>query len=137
MKLSGKPFLEGQLIIGVDFDGTITQQPDMADTMTLQPECKRVLEKWKYAGVRLVLWTCRTGTAFDNALAFLEANDMLHLFDAVNDQLPEMYEKYEIISRKLGADIYIDDRNLGCVIDWKKFEAQLEYLIQSIATSRI
>lgn len=135
MTLKGKPFLKGQLVIGVDFDGTITTQPDMGHELVLQPEVKRVLTWLKEEGVRLVLWTCRTGKALDEALAFLESQDMLHLFDAVNDQLPEIIDKYAPnVARKLGADFYIDDKNLGCTIDWLKFEEQLKSVIEGFET---
>lgn len=122
-----KTFLDGYLTLGIDFDGTITTEGRIGETMELQPHCKEVLTKLKDTGkIKLVLWTCRTGKPFDDAIEFLKENDMYHLFDAFNDQLPEIQERYHPeVARKLGADFYIDDRNLGTVIDWKKIEEQV------------
>ena len=122
-----KTFLDEYLILGIDFDGTITTEGHIGETMELQPHCKDVLTKLKDTGkIKLVLWTCRTGKLFDDAIEFLKENDMYHLFDAFNDQIPEIRERYyPKVARKLGADFYIDDRNLGTVIDWKRIEEQV------------
>lgn len=39
-------------------------------------------------------------------------------FDAVNENLPFMIERYGTDPRKIGADLYIDDRN-ALVTDFK------------------
>lgn len=119
-------FLDEQLVIAVDFDGTISTEPDMGKPLVLQPDCKRVLHQFHKDGIRLVLWTCRTGEAFDEALDFLQENGIAVLFSAFNEQLPEIEEKYAPnVARKVGADIYIDDKNLGTVIDWNEIENQV------------
>lgn len=131
--MKDKPFLPGQLVVGVDFDGTITTNPDMGFKLELQPECKRVLTWLKEEGVRLVLWTCRTGEALQEAENFLAKHDMLALFEVVNAQLPEIELKYAPnVARKLGADFYIDDKNLGTVINWLIFEVQLKSVLESM-----
>jgi histidinol phosphatase-like enzyme len=118
--------LEGKVIIAVDFDGTITNERDMGEVMTLKEGAKEVLTEWYETGYVLILWTCRAGDAFEKACDFLVENDMLHLFSALNDQLPEINEKYyPDVARKVGADFYVDDRNLGTVVDWKLFQLQL------------
>jgi hydroxymethylpyrimidine pyrophosphatase-like HAD family hydrolase len=119
----GKCLLEGELVLAIDFDGTISTEPDMGKELVLQSECKRVLTRLCEDGIRLMLWTCRTGPALDEALDFLRANDMEHLFDTVNDQLPEVNEKYAPhVARKVGADFYIDDKNLMFKVDWNAIE---------------
>lgn len=123
--------LVNEVVIAIDFDGTITTERDIGKELALQPYCKEVLTKWKKKGYRLILWTCRTGKALDEAMKFLAENEMLRLFDAFNDQLPEVNEKYyPDVARKVGADFYIDDRNLGAVIDWKLIERQLEEALE-------
>jgi histidinol phosphatase-like enzyme len=132
MTMNAKPMLEGQLVIGVDFDGTITTNPDMGKELELQPHVKRVLTWLKDNEVRLVLWTCRTGKALEEAMDFLESHDMLRLFEVINDQLPEINAKYSPnVARKLGADYYIDDKNLLCDIDWLKIEERLKSILQN------
>lgn len=120
-----KELIPGELIIAVDFDGTITDNPDITDKeLHLRDNCTEVLARLKDDGVRLVLWTCRTGHHLEQAKEFLVENNLLGVFEAVNDHIPEIYEKYEETSRKVGADIYIDDKGFGCKLDtlWKDLE---------------
>jgi hypothetical protein len=118
--------LEGELVLAIDFDGTITTEPDMGHELVLQPECKRVLQRLNHDGIRLCLWTCRTGPHLQEAIEFLEKEDLYWVFDSINDQLPEVNEKYAPnVARKIGADFYIDDKNLMAEINWNRIE---EYL---------
>lgn len=117
-----KPFIEGSLVLAIDFDGTITTEPDMGQKLVPQPEAIRVIRRLYRDGVRMQLWTCRTGNALAEAVSFLEDHDIFSCFETVNDQLPEIVEKYGIPARKLGADFYIDDKNLGFVVDWNDIE---------------
>lgn len=118
--------LKGELIIAVDFDGTITTNPDMGGELILQEHCKEVLMRLYDDGVTLVLWTCRSGIALKQALDFLSQQGLFHIFVSVNEQVPEVYDKYyPEVAKKVGADIYIDDKNLGTVIDWYDIENKL------------
>lgn len=123
--MTTKALIPGELIIAVDFDGTITTDPNMSkyEDMRLQPHCRNVLLRMFDSDIKLILWTCRTGTALDEALEFLGDNDMMPFFATVNDQLPEVKEKYEPnVSRKIGADFYIDDKVPMVRIDWSEIE---------------
>ena len=42
------------------------------------------------------------------------------VFDAVNDNLPEVKELYGNNSRKISCDIYIDDKS--CIPEWDECE---------------
>ena len=96
-------------ILAIDFDGTIS--------LGIWPEVgpandrliSYLLDRKRY-GDKLILWTCRAGAALDAAIAFC-AQHGLH-FDAVNDNLPEIVERYGSNSRKITCDYYIDDRSL-------------------------
>ena len=68
------------------------------------------LKNWKKKGNKLILWTCRAGEALESAIAWCGEQDLF--FDAVNDNLPEIVEKYGNNSRKIMCDYYIDDRAL-------------------------
>ena len=50
--------------------------------------------------------------ALADAVDFCSSNGLE--FDAVNDNLPEITEKYGNNSRKISCDLYIDDRAVGC-----------------------
>ena len=122
-----KSVIEGELIIAVDFDGTITTNPDISDEpLELQPNCKKVLTRLYERGARLILWTCRTGNTLLDAIDFLNKMGMCSLFETINEQIPEVREKYyPDEANKVGADIYIDDKNLGTKIDWLDIERQI------------
>ena len=62
-------------------------------------------------GDRLILWTCRSGEQLEEALFFCMARGLV--FDAVNENLPETIEQCGGDSRKIFADLYIDDRCAG------------------------
>ena len=66
---------------------------------------------------RLILWTVRHGELLDDAVRFCKQRGLE--FYAVNRNYPE--EKEEASSqyiRKLQADLWIDDRNVGGLPDW-------------------
>jgi hydroxymethylpyrimidine pyrophosphatase-like HAD family hydrolase len=132
----GKTLLEGELVLAVDFDGTISTEPDMGHELVLQPECKRVLQRLHEDGIRLMLWTCRTGPYLQEALDFLESENLLYVFETINDQLPEVNEKYAPhVARKVGADFYIDDKNLAFEVDWLEIEHTLYGCVEGGKTS--
>lgn len=110
-----KPLIQHELIIAIDFDGTITTNPDISDEeLTLRPDCRRVLERLFDTGVKLVLWICRTEKYLTDAKTFLFGQGLLGLFTTINDHIPEVHKKYKVTARKVGADIYLDDKNFGC-----------------------
>ncbi|GAB5400665.1 MAG: hypothetical protein Aureis2KO_22500 [Aureisphaera sp.] len=102
------------MTIAVDFDGTIVEDnyPNIGKPQLFAFE---TLKKLQENGHRLVLWTYRHGRALDEAVAFCKENGIT--FYAVNKSFPE--EKYDSkYSRKINADIFIDDRNFGGMVSW-------------------
>ena len=103
-----------KLIIGVDFDGTIVEDafPKIGKPRIFAFETMKKLQE---DGHRLILWTYRSGIKLDEAVKFCEDNGIV--FYAVNKSFPEeLYDDTK--SRKIYADIYIDDRNIGGVLGW-------------------
>ncbi len=96
-------------IIAVDFDGTLVTDcyPDIGRP---KPEIIAALKREKSRGARTILYTCRNGTELSAALLFCEEAGLT--FDAVNENLPELIEKYGGDTRKISADEYWDDRNV-------------------------
>ena len=68
-------------------------------------------------GDSLILWTYRSGKELDEAVEFCRKNGIE--FYAVNKNYPEEIFD-DTISRKIEADIYIDDRNIGGFKDWSE-----------------
>ncbi len=105
------------MIIAVDFDGTIVEHkyPEIGKTMLFAFETLRELQKQKH---NLILWTFRAGKELDEAIEFCRKNGIE--FYAVNKNFPEEEFDPETISRKINADVYIDDRNVGGFPGWSK-----------------
>ncbi len=105
-----------QKTIAVDFDGTIVENkyPEIGKPMIFAFE---TLKKLEDEGFMLILWTYRSGKKLQEAIDFCKENGIV--FYAVNKSYPE--EEYtEDISRKIQADIFIDDRNIGGFLGWGK-----------------
>ena len=94
-------------IIAVDFDGTLcySNWPELGEPNRPLIERLRTLQR---SGDKLILWTCRAGDALASAVSWCRDQELE--FDAVNDNLPEIVEKYGNNSRKITCDYYIDDR---------------------------
>ncbi|MCB4799631.1 hydrolase [Tamlana sp. 62-3] len=108
--------LNKQLIIAVDFDGTIVEDayPKIGKPKIFAFE---TLKKLQSEGHRLILWTYRHGERLNEAVKFCEDNGIF--FYAINNSFPE--EKFSNdASRKINADVFIDDRNIGGFIGWGK-----------------
>jgi len=102
------------LLIAVDFDGTIVEDayPGIGKPQLFAFETMKRLQN---DGHRLILWTYRYGKKLDEAVNFCKENGLE--FYAVNSSFPnEEYSGTE--SRKIGADLFIDDRNIGGFIGW-------------------
>lgn len=105
---------ENSKVIAVDFDGTIVEHkyPEIGKEMLFAFATLKALQQ---KGHKLILWTIRTGEMLQAAVEFCRQNGVE--FYAVNKNYPE--EELEAgISRKLNADVFIDDRNLGGFIGW-------------------
>lgn len=102
------------MIIAVDFDGTIVEHayPKIGKEIPFAFDTLKMLQKDRHL---LILWTVREKELLEEAVQF--CRDKGVEFYAVNKSDPEKVEE-EFISRKLTADLFIDDRNLGGLPDW-------------------
>jgi hypothetical protein len=125
--------------IAVDFDGTIVEHeyPKIGKEKLFAFQTLRELEK---RGARIILWTFRTGKDLEDAVSFCKQNGVE--FYAVNKSYPEEVQD-ETVSRKIDADIYIDDKNLGGFPGWSEvwqilfpFELQQKEAERRIASAR-
>jgi hypothetical protein len=105
---------EDSLIIGVDFDGTIVEHsyPEIGREMLFAFDTLKALQK---KGHKLILWTYREGSLLQEAVEYCKANGVE--FYAVNRSYPEE-DNIDGVSRKINADIFIDDRNVGGFPGW-------------------
>ncbi len=109
------------MIIAIDFDGTIVEHrfPEIGEPL---PHAFEVMQALQEAGHKLILWTYRDGEDLKKAVRLCRENGIR--FYAVNHSKPnEDYDKY--MSRKIYADIYIDDRNLGGFPGWLEVQRMI------------
>ena len=102
------------LTLAIDFDGTIVEDayPKIGKP---NPFAFETLKKLQQDGHRLILWTYRYGKTLQDAVDFCKKNGLE--FYAVNCSFPnEEYNSKK--SRKINADLFIDDRNIGGFYGW-------------------
>ena len=73
------------------------------------------LKKLQQEGHLLILWTYRSGKPLEEAVSFCKDNGIT--FYAINKSYPEEALS-ENISRKINADIFIDDRDIRGMMGW-------------------
>ena len=95
-------------IIAVDFDGTLCTDcfPKIGQPNTALIELLKGLRR---QGRQIILWTCRCGNQLEEAVDWCRKWELD--FDAVNENLPEIIERYGSDGRKIYADVYIDDKS--------------------------
>lgn len=103
------------MIIAVDFDGTIVEHKYPAIGREI-PFAIETLKKLRDDRHKLILWSVREGKLLQEAVDFCRERGLE--FYAVNKDYPEEEEEHKHYSRKLKADLFIDDRNLGGLPDW-------------------
>jgi len=107
--------MEGPLKIAVDFDGTIVEHkyPEIGKEVIFALQTLRTLQE---QGHQLILWTYRSGKELDDAVEYCRRNGIE--FYAINASYPEEEFDEDYDSRKIDADIFIDDRNIGGLPPW-------------------
>ena len=101
------------MIIAVDFDGTIVEH-EFPDIGPLKKGAAEALRAFKKAGHRIAIWTCRTGEEEGQLRTFLLEKNIP--FDTINAPIPG----FDIGTRKIYADVYIDDRSIRFEENWEE-----------------
>lgn len=104
------------MVIAVDFDGTIVENkyPKIGDERMFATDTLKMLIQDRH---QLVLWTCREGQLLEDAINWCRERGVE--FWAINKDFPEEdITKNKHFSRKLKADLFIDDRQIGGLPDW-------------------
>jgi hypothetical protein len=110
------------LLIAVDFDGTIVEDkyPSVGKAKPFAIETLKMLQE---DGHRLILWTYRYGSKLQDAVDFMVAQGVAPY--AVNRSYPEEDAHPSDVSRKIHADLFIDDRNFGGFPGWGEIYQKL------------
>lgn len=108
-------------IIAVDFDGTLCENkwPEIGEPNTNL--IGYLIEMRKSFGAKIILWTCRVGEMLDKAVNWCSEHGLE--FDAVNENLPHIVERFGGNTRKIFANMYIA-KELGDVAWYLAVSAQ-------------
>lgn len=94
-------------IIAVDFDGTLCENAWPGIGEARAGVIDYVLGQ-QMTGAKIILWTNRRGEKLAEAVKWCAARGLA--FDAVNENLPEIIERFGGDTRKVFANEYLDDR---------------------------
>ena len=97
-------------------DGTIVEHryPEIGREIPFATDTLKMLINDRH---KLILWSVREGRLLDDAVEWCRARGVE--FYAINKDFPEEdLSKNQSFSRKLKADVWIDDRNIGGLPDW-------------------
>ncbi len=117
--------------LAIDFDGTVVDDayPGIGKPKIFAFETLRKLQS---EGYRLILWTYRHGRSLDEAVEFCRKNGVE--FYAVNSSFEGEVFDHNMASRKIDADLFIDDRNLGGFPGWgeiyKIIKERIEFRVE-------
>lgn len=95
-------------VAAIDFDGTLFTEdrfPEVGDPIYKNIEYVKSLRE---NGVELILYTNREGALLEDAISACEKVGLE--FDAYNENLKWRINLYDNDCRKIGADIYFDDK---------------------------
>ena len=105
------------MTIALDFDGTIAENkyPKIRKEIPFAIDTLKMLIKEQHL---LILWSVREGKLLQDAVNWCKERGVE--FYAVNKDYPEenASQSSKHYSRKLKADMFIDDRMVGGMLDW-------------------
>jgi len=101
------------MIIAVDFDGTIVENKYPLIGAEIPLAIESLIRLQHEEQHQIILWTVREGALLFEAVEWCKKKGLV--FYAVNKDNPEQKSAG---SRKLKADLFIDDLNLGGLPDW-------------------
>lgn len=117
--------------IAVDFDGTIAKWANYPEIGELVPYADKVINRLVASGHEIIIWTCRGEGGIEPAVDWLAEKGITHHAVNQNCFVPRF-----VASPKVIADLYIDDKALGCplvpnqfgrpYVDWLAVELMLQ-----------
>lgn len=111
------------MTIAVDFDGTIVEHryPAIGPEIPFAIDTLKLLIAHRH---KIILWTVREGALLDEAVDYCKQRGLE--FYAINRNYPEETATHEGYSRKLQAELFIDDRNIGGLPSWPDIYRMIE-----------
>jgi hypothetical protein len=115
------------MILAVDFDNTIVEEiyPDIGP---LRDNAREVINTLYNEGHTIIINSCRSGIHEGNMEQFLIENEIN--FTWINCNEPDRIKHFGRDCRKISADIYIDDKNLGGIPSWLEIYDQIQLKVK-------
>lgn len=117
--------------IAVDFDGTIVENQYPAIGVE-KPFAVKVLKQLAAEGDDIILWTARSGPLLQDAVDWCESQGLKFFAVNSNYHMCVAHQNGFKGSRKIHADIFIDDRNVGGFPGWPTIYAKIARLKRHI-----
>ena len=113
-----------KVLVAIDFDGTLTESERNLYDYTIDKKAIKYVKAMQRHGAKIILWTCREDKLLVNAISSLYKNGLIcDYINEGNGKRPD--------SRKVNADIYIDDKACLTKINWKKYYKAVKQLIKT------
>lgn len=107
--------------IAIDFDGTITDKDNYPDLGAPSTHARFTINRLIECGNEVIIWSCRDSNEIERYLY-----EQGIKFTAINENTPHLIKKWGNDPRKVGADIFIDDKNLYCQrVNWLEIYGEL------------
>jgi len=112
------------LTISIDFDGVIvtSQYPKIGRVLDGAIE---TINKWCEDHF-VIINTCRAGKELEIVRDFIYSREIN--CNLINENSPYLIEKYGTDTRKISADLYLDDKSMGGFCGWKRADAYVTWL---------
>lgn len=117
--------------IAVDFDGTIVENRYPAIGVE-KPFAVKVLKQLAAEGDDIILWTSRSGSLLQDAVDWCESQGLKFYAINSNYHMSVAHQNGFKGSRKIHADIFIDDRIIGGFPGWPTTYAKISRLKRHI-----
>lgn len=119
-------------IIVIDFDNTITDAETYPECSNLRKDAKEIINKYYNLGHCIIVNTCRCDEPLEIARNFLIQNNIK--FCHINENCNMRILKYQNDTRKIGGDIFIDDKDINIKfsgdLNWKDIDKKLEFVLK-------
>lgn len=115
------------MIIAIDFDGTICRgkYPNIDG---LQPYARETINQLYDAGHYIIINTCRSHDQLVTAINWMIEQGIK--FHRVNDNHPNEVARYGNNSRKVYAHVYVDDKQVGGLPEWREVAEYIDKVEQ-------
>lgn len=108
-----KKIKNSPLVIAVDFDDTLFNT-DFPTIISPKEDIIHFCKDLQAQGHILILNTCREGVVLNEAIIACKRVGLV--FDYVNENVPSRIQKYGSDCRKIGADLYLDDKAINPIL---------------------